>query len=448
MMTTAPRSPASEVHEQTPSGAGASLEPRLRALCEVSALLAGFATVEQSMPAVLACLGRAVALRAAVLVHPRDEAGPLRAWYREGASEQAMLDAERAALQAFAGLARAEAGTDESGDDCGVAHGAPAVRAALPSNADGRSRGAEARADDAASGSPSRVSLPWTSDELGVFALLQLDLQAPAEADGELLRAASAQLARCAAHGALLREARAARERTLAAERARRDVLSVVVHDLRNPLSAVLMSAALLLRNQTIREAHKDALRQLEVIKRSADRLGHLLRNLADVNRIESGRLTLDKQPGEPAAMVLDGLRQMEATAAPRRVALQSDVAPELPAVLADRDRIVQVVSNLVSAGLHYVPESGTIVVEARGTDDAHGVRFAVRLRGASLPEAERAHLFDRAHWLTRNGGLGVGFDLSVARELVEAHGEVLHVETDGDGATLSFALPHAPAGA
>jgi len=225
----------------------------------------------------------------------------------------------------------------------------------------------------------------------------------------------------------------------------RDDVLGIVAHDLRNPLGTILMQAGLL--------AHLGALngqtrRPAEVIQRAARRMNRIIQDLLDVTRMESGHLVLDRA-ALPTAQVIAELvesqrAQLPATGAP---AIRLAAARVLPEVLADRDRLHQILENLVGNALKFTPADGEITVGAALDGDDH-VRLWVADTGPGIPPEHLPHLFDRfwqARRVARTGGVGLG--LPIVKGLVEAHGGRVWVDSRvGAGSTFCFTLPCATA--
>ncbi|WP_198316259.1 GAF domain-containing sensor histidine kinase [Cystobacter fuscus] len=227
---------------------------------------------------------------------------------------------------------------------------------------------------------------------------------------------------------------RTAREAT----QARDDVLAVVAHDLRNPLNAISISAQTLLRQRTI--ANDPQLQApLRIIRSSVERMNRLIQDLLNVSRMEAGKLAVETYP-EPAESLLQEALE-EARPLASRLQLSTDIAEVLPAVRVDRERILQVFSNLLGNALKFTPPGGRVTLGARA--EGAVVRFWVSDTGPGIPPEAREHLFDR-FWQMRHGDRrGAGLGLSIAKGLVEAHGGRIWVESEpGHGSTFSFVVP------
>jgi signal transduction histidine kinase len=243
----------------------------------------------------------------------------------------------------------------------------------------------------------------------------------------------------------LARREKRARANAEAAVRARDEVVSIVSHDLRNPLSTVTMAASFLLETSPPGGEWATARKQLEIIKRGSDRMNRMIRDLLDIARIESGGLAIERaqiavQP------LMDEVAAMARPAAEKHgQRLEYRVANGLPAIAADRDRLLQVFSNLVDNAVKFTPQGGTITVAADAEEGA--VRFCVSDTGCGIPLEHVPHLFDRFWQATRTDRRGIGLGLPIVKALVEAHGGDITVKSaPGQGTTFQFSIPTAVA--
>ena len=229
------------------------------------------------------------------------------------------------------------------------------------------------------------------------------------------------------------------------ANRARDEVLGVVSHDLRNPLSAITMVASVLMSHPPV---ERDALRGLyQAINESAELMSRMIQDLLDVSSIEGGRLSLERD-AQPVQPIIDRAVQMfEGVAALHRIGLSHAVEPGLPAIDADGERVLQVLANLVSNAVKFTPDGGRIDVSVRRVGNA--IEFAVIDTGPGIPAEDIGHIFDR-YWQARRSARtsGSGLGLAIARGLVEAHGGRIQVESVvGKGSTFRFTIPVAGRG-
>lgn len=235
-------------------------------------------------------------------------------------------------------------------------------------------------------------------------------------------------------------------QETQAAVRARENLLAAVSHDLRNPLSAILLSAGVLSRLISSENA-QTVQRVTDTIRRAGEEMHELIADLLDAAAIDAGGFTVALGMEDAMALIEDCLRLAGPLSAPKSIALERDVPPQLPQLHCDRVRVQRVFSNLVGNAIKFTPSGGTIRIAAKPA--AEQVCFAISDTGCGIPSDELPHLFDR-YWKSkpseRLGGTGLG--LFIAKGIVEAHGGRIWVESKVDlGSTFSFTLPIAQPG-
>lgn len=212
-------------------------------------------------------------------------------------------------------------------------------------------------------------------------------------------------------------------------------VLAVVAHDLRNPLSVIKMTSTALSRAHS--DSDSDA-RQLRSMDRAVERMESLIRDLVDATRIEHGELGMKMQPQNGSSMVREVVDMFAPVARERSILLEADLDEGEATVECDRDRLLQVLGNLVGNALKYTPEGGCVTVRARRAMGR--VRFVVADTGSGIDPEHVPHVFER-YWKADPRGTGLG--LFIAQSIVEAHGSRIEVESEpASGATFSFALP------
>src|SRR5258707_3406570 len=246
----------------------------------------------------------------------------------------------------------------------------------------------------------------------------------------------------------LMRREQRARACAEAAVRSRDHVVSIVSHDLRNPLSNVSMAASYQLNMGAAGQEWATARPQLEMIKRGCDRMNRMIQDLLDVARIESGRLTIERAPVAVESLMDEVATMLRPHGARRGQRLDRRVADGLPAVSVDRDRVLQVFSNLVDNAVKFTAAGGTITVTADG--DHRAVHFCVSDTGSGIPPEHVPFLFDRFWQASRTDRRGIGLGLAIVKALVEAHGGHMAVESEPRRRTkFRFSLPAAlPVGA
>ncbi|MGH7504679.1 MAG: ATP-binding response regulator [Longimicrobiales bacterium] len=223
-----------------------------------------------------------------------------------------------------------------------------------------------------------------------------------------------------------------------AATRARDDVLATVSHDLKNPLGTIFTSATLLLEVPLDEEQRA---KQLGIIRRTAERMNRLIQDLLDVSRMEAGRFSVEALPDRVGTLIDEALEMLEPLAAGRGVTLVDGANDRDRRVLADHDRILQVLSNLVGNAVKFTPAGGSVMIGVEADGDA--MRFSVRDQGPGIPAEHLDRIFDRFWQADRKGGEGAGLGLAIARGIVEAHRGRIWAESEtGAGATFFFTLP------
>jgi len=223
------------------------------------------------------------------------------------------------------------------------------------------------------------------------------------------------------------------------ARRAREDLLAIVSHDLRNPLGSITTSAEMLRRlagtpNATVERLGK----YLDLIDRAAERMNRWVRDLLDLSRFDAGALTIQVAAHPAAPMVREIVERFGPLAAAKAIVIKVHAGDVI--VRCDRERIVQVLSNLVGNAIRFTPEGGRVAIGATATEA--GVRFSVVDTGAGVEPDQLANIFDR-YWQGNRSGIGAGLGLSIAKALIELHGGRIWVDTPpGGGAAFCFTLP------
>ena len=230
--------------------------------------------------------------------------------------------------------------------------------------------------------------------------------------------------------------------------RMREDFLAIVSHELRNPLSTILLAAELLLKLPLAPEGQQIASRHLDSILRSAKRMTRLVTDLLDLSSMEAGHLSMQRGIHDLDDIVGAALAIVQPAASEKSIRLER-ILPSGPLPTdCDRERIIQVLLNLVGNAIKFTPEGGTIRVEARAVADK--VLCAVRDTGIGITSEEKLHLF-KPYWQaeSRNHHHGAGLGLSIAKGIVEFHGGKLWLDAGpGPGSTFTFTLSAAAAGA
>jgi len=230
--------------------------------------------------------------------------------------------------------------------------------------------------------------------------------------------------------------------REQAAVRARDDLVAVVSHDLRNPMSVIRMQAALL--HKALADEPGEAPRRMRAavdrIHSAARRMGALLEDLLDLSKIEAGRFQVAPRPEEAAGMIEEAVNLFVPIAQNTDIDIDWSCDHGLR-VQADGERAFQVFSNLIGNALKFTPEHGRITVTGRRRGDF--AEFMVRDTGPGIDPEQQPHLFERYWQAPHAARKGAGLGLYIARGIVEAHGGRIWVESEpGAGSRFYFTLP------
>jgi signal transduction histidine kinase len=236
----------------------------------------------------------------------------------------------------------------------------------------------------------------------------------------------------------LLASERAARAAAERAARVRDEVLGMVSHDLRSPLSAIAMAANALL------EGSGDLPVLANAIVRSSEWALRIIRDLLDVTAIEAGRLTIHPEP-----MIVQAITEMicsmfASSAATAGVTLVVEPVGTALWVDADVDRVVQAVGNLVGNAIKFTSRGGKVTLAVNRGDNS--IRFRVEDTGVGIAPENIPRLFDRFWQAHESGRGGAGLGLVIAHGIAEGHGGRIEVESQpGRGSTFTLVLPERP---
>ncbi|HUJ16512.1 MAG TPA: ATP-binding protein, partial [Nitrospirota bacterium] len=228
-------------------------------------------------------------------------------------------------------------------------------------------------------------------------------------------------------------------------DRMKSDFISVVSHDLRTPLTTIKAFAELIMMRPDMSLEQRSKF--VNTINLECDRLKRLITDLLDLARIESGSMSWRVEQVCLKAAVLESITSMGLLFENKGINLTTEFPPSLPAVAADRDRIVQVVTNLLTNAAKFTPPGGVIHVSV-SSESAHAEQVAVRISdtGVGIPAEDLELIFEK---FRRSGGeltdatSGAGLGLAIARQIIENHGGRIWAESEqGKGSTFTFTLP------
>jgi len=218
-------------------------------------------------------------------------------------------------------------------------------------------------------------------------------------------------------------------------------LLSVVSHELKTPLTSIRMAAHLLLEERVGPLTPK----QMELLTASqedADRLHKIIENLLDMGRMESGRAPLDLKPAPAEKVISESVEPMHAAFRDHGIELTTEVAADTPMVQVDQTRISHVFGNLLGNALKFTPAGGHVRVAAAPAGGRF-VKFTISDNGCGIPREYQQRVFERFFRAPgQSSEAGAGLGLAIARDIVEAHGGTISVDSvPGEGSTFTFLL-------
>lgn len=227
------------------------------------------------------------------------------------------------------------------------------------------------------------------------------------------------------------------------ADRAKSEFVSTVSHELRTPMTAI-KGYTDLLHAGAVGPINDQQKRFLGIISNNADRLTALINDLLDISRVDAGRVRFEPKPVQIGEIVADVVNALAVQAESKQQTLTYEVVGGLPDVIGDRDRLNQVVTNLVGNAVRYTPAGGEIEVRVYSVQGA--VRVDVRDSGIGIAPDDLGRIFERFyradHPLVQEAS-GTGLGLAISRTFVEMHGGRMWVESEPDhGSTFTFILP------
>ncbi len=296
------------------------------------------------------------------------------------------------------------------------------------------------------SGDPRKVAVPAT-DEPGSRAQLQprqsfalwqeqVDGKARRWDSGDLF--AATDLRRSALEVDLARQVLKEQE----AVRARDELVAVVSHDLRSPLTIIVMQCGMmqrLLAGDT-GQSSKRIDSAIETLQRATSRMTNLLEDLLDTAKIEAGRYSISPQVLEVSQIFEDNYSLLAPLALNKQIDLRFATEPDL-LIMADPERLFQVLSNLVSNAIKFTPKEGSVAISA--ARDGAFVRVSIKDSGRGILPEQLPHVFER-YWRVREGNPnGTGLGLYICMGIVKAHGGELHATSEpGQGSQFVFTIP------
>ncbi len=239
-------------------------------------------------------------------------------------------------------------------------------------------------------------------------------------------------------YGLLLQDA----TRDHASDQLKNEFIAVVSHELRTPLSAMQGFSELLLTQEATAERQK---LWLEMINRESVRLSSLIDDMLSLSRIESGRIDLRPERAELESIIRQCVEILRVGSS--KHSFKIEIEENLPAVIADRDKIIQILNNIIGNAIKYSNKGGQIIIRAGySPDEPEFVRLSVSDQGVGIPAEEVGKVFEKFYRVRGNQSKevkGTGLGLAITRNLVELQGGRIWVESEqGKGSTFFFTLP------
>jgi len=224
------------------------------------------------------------------------------------------------------------------------------------------------------------------------------------------------------------------------------EFVSVASHELRTPLAAIKNAVQLILQGKT-GEINENQKKFLSMADRNISRLTNILNDLLNLSKIESGKIEMKIEELDPRALTEFILSSLRPQAEGRSIQLKMEIEKKLPSVYGDREKVEQILTNLVGNAIKFTPEGGEISVSARPSPrGGNKLAISVRDSGIGISEDQQEKIFEKFHQV--EGSLhrsvtGTGLGLAITKGLVEAHHGEIWVESEmGKGSTFTFTLP------
>jgi signal transduction histidine kinase len=240
------------------------------------------------------------------------------------------------------------------------------------------------------------------------------------------------------------RQLEVANEKLRQVDRLKSDFVSNVSHELRTPLTAIKGAVDLLLR-EVPGSLNEKQTHYLNRVRSNTQHLAGLINDLLDLSKIEEGKIELHATRVSLGGLVHEVVETLRPMAAEKIITLDTPIFDSSILVWADRDKVMQVLINLIGNAIKFTPPGGRITVIA-GRDGIDWVKFAVKDAGPGVPSEEKDKIFEKFYQVSAEGRSkpkGTGLGLAISKALVELHGGKIWVESEiNRGSTFSFTLP------
>jgi PAS domain S-box-containing protein len=221
------------------------------------------------------------------------------------------------------------------------------------------------------------------------------------------------------------------------------DFLNTTSHELRTPVASIKGYIQMLLKH-TLGDITEEQKKALEVTLRNTNRLDALIEDILDISRLESGTMKFIREKTDVTKMINEVAETMQTSADVKRIKINSDIQKEIPELMIDRERIKQVLTNLIDNAIKFSPDGSMIVIKVRkGKED---IVFEVQDFGRGIPKNKLHKIFERFYQVDsgtdrKYGGIGLG--LTISKKIIDTYGGQIWVDsTVGKGSSFNFSLP------
>ena len=221
----------------------------------------------------------------------------------------------------------------------------------------------------------------------------------------------------------------------------RDQLLAIVSHDLRNPIGSILSCTEILLEDSGNAPSGTELKYWIELIKRNAETSLRLISDILDMERIAEGKLELRRDVQDLSKVIREAVEPFVHVASANRILLRAAVSEQNIPVNLDRDRISQVLSNLIGNALKFTPQGGSVVVSVEKGEGE--ITVSVSDTGPGISQDQKTKIFKRYSQVGKKDQRGIGLGLYIAKSLVESHNGKIGVHSEvGEGSTFFFSLP------
>ncbi|MCP4397991.1 MAG: PAS domain S-box protein [bacterium] len=227
-------------------------------------------------------------------------------------------------------------------------------------------------------------------------------------------------------------------------EQMREDLTSMIVHDLKNPLAGVIGFAEIML-SRSRKKGVDDSEHFLGSILQQANTMHDMVNNILEVHKMEDGTMEVEKDIAEFSEMIVRAVQQVEVSAKQKDIMIRSDMPDDFPTMFVDQAKIVRLFANILSNGIKYTPENGSILIHTSIQSDS--ILTRITDTGQGIPSEYLDTIFDRFAQVNRKKqgkAASVGLGLYFCKLVVEAHGGKIWAESEeGKGSSFYFTIPH-----